>query len=414
MQPERLLKEGLTNRQLNMSVSKKNLYQQTMSRLPWIMLLVMTFSCKPVAPPADQQNINLPPLADQPAPKNIVLLIGDGMGLTQITAGMYRSVKGLALESFPIVGLHKSYSSDNLITDSAAGATAFASGVKTYNGAIGVKTDSAAAPTILEDAESRGLATGLVVTCSITHATPACFYAHRTSRKYNEQIAGDLIGSGVDFLVGGGKKYFDRRKDGKNLLAEMAHRGYTIKDFEEGPFNPADVLQARDKYFYVSAKEEPVTFAQGRTYLPGATREALRFLKNKSNKGFFLMVEGSQIDWGGHANDSEYIIKEMLDFDRAIGEVLEFAKKDGETLVVVTADHETGGYAINAGSTRDTIYGAFTTKSHTAALIPVFAYGPGSKQFSGIYENTAIYHKMMTAWGRPIHQVQATGSAKSK
>lgn len=109
------------------------------------------------------------------------------------------------------------------------------------------------------------------------------------------------------------------------------------------------------------------------------------------------MVEGSQIDWGGHANNSQFIINEMIDFDKAIGEVLEFAKADGETLVIVTADHETGGYAINPGSSVDTIFGAFTTKNHTAALIPVFAYGPGSELFSGIYENTAIFDKMKIA-----------------
>jgi alkaline phosphatase len=112
------------------------------------------------------------------------------------------------------------------------------------------------------------------------------------------------------------------------------------------------------------------------------------------DRGFFLMIEGSQIDWGGHANDSEYIISEMLEFDRAIGEVLDFAQRDGETLVIVTADHETGGYAINNGSSMGNIQGAFTSDYHTADLIPVFAYGPGAERFGGIYENTAIFDKM--------------------
>ncbi|MEO1714102.1 MAG: alkaline phosphatase, partial [Bacteroidota bacterium] len=121
--------------------------------------------------------------------------------------------------------------------------------------------------------------------------------------------------------------------------------------------------------------------------------------KHNEQKGFFLMIEGSQIDWGGHANDSEYIISEMLDFDQAIGQVLEFAEQDGETLVIVTADHETGGYAINPGSKMGEIKGSFTSGYHTAALIPVFAYGPGAELFGGIYENTAIYHKMRDAYG---------------
>ena len=111
------------------------------------------------------------------------------------------------------------------------------------------------------------------------------------------------------------------------------------------------------------------------------------------------MIEGGQIDWGGHANDTRYIIQEMIDFDEAIGAVLDFAQADGKTLVIITADHETGGFAINPGSRMDTIAGAFTTDQHTAALIPVFAFGPGATLFSGVYENTAIHQKLLMALG---------------
>jgi alkaline phosphatase len=121
--------------------------------------------------------------------------------------------------------------------------------------------------------------------------------------------------------------------------------------------------------------------------------------KRGGDKGFFLMIEGAQIDWGGHANSSSYIISEMIDFDDTIGAVLDFAKEDGETLVIVTSDHETGGFAINPGSTMDKIKAGFTTEYHTGTLIPVFAYGPGASLFGGIYENTDIYHKMKAAFG---------------
>src|SRR5690606_21429763 len=121
--------------------------------------------------------------------------------------------------------------------------------------------------------------------------------------------------------------------------------------------------------------------SQGRDYLPGASGAALKYLTDQKKKGVFLMIDGSQIDGGGHANNSEFIITEMIDFDKAVGEVLDFAKKDGNTLVIVTADHETGGYSINSGSSLDTIVAGFTTKGHTAALIPVFAYGPGAELF---------------------------------
>jgi len=338
--------------------------------------------------------------SDMAKPKNIILMIGDGMGLTQITAGMYINGNKLELEAFPVIGLHKSYAHDNLITDSAAGATAFASGVKTYNGAIGVDPDTNAVKTILEEAEENGLATGMVSTSSITHATPASFIAHVAHRKSYEEIASYFLKTEIDFFLGGGKKYFDQReKDERNLYKELKEKDYQISDYFKSDFD--DVVVNKGKNFaYFTSNEEPLPKAQGRDYLPYASRVATSFLSKKGQeKGFFLMIEGSQIDWGGHANKSDYIISEMLDFDKAIGEVLDFAKRDGETLIIVTADHETGGYAINPGSTMDTIYGAFTSGYHTGVMIPVFAYGPGAEAFRGIYENTAIYDKMKVAFG---------------
>jgi alkaline phosphatase len=150
---------------------------------------------------------------------------------------------------------------------------------------------------------------------------------------------------------------------------------------------------------YFTAAGQPLTVEQDRIYLPFASDYAMKFLDSHSDKGFFLMVEGSQIDWGGHNNDSEYIINEMLDFDRVVGKVMDFAEKDGNTLVIVTADHETGGYSINYGSTMDKFVTGFTTDYHTATMIPVFAYGPGAESFAGIYDNTRIFHKMLAAYG---------------
>ncbi len=332
-------------------------------------------------------------------PKNIILMIGDGMGLTQVSAALYSNGNKLSLEQFPFTGLHKSYSADDLITDSAAGATSFASGIKTYNAAIGVNKDSMAVGTILEEAEQKGMATGLVATSSITHATPASFIAHQKSRTMMEEIATDFLKTDIDFFVGGGKKYFDRReKDTRNLYQELEAKGYVVSDFIKQDLTAVQVDNAKP-FAYFTADAEPVPVTQGRDYLVPASKMAVNFLDQRSDKGFFLMIEGSQIDWGGHANNSNYIITEALDFDKAIAAVMEFAKKDGETLVIVTADHETGGYSINTGSKMDSIVGAFTTDKHTAALIPVFAYGPGAELFSGIYENTAIYDKMRHALG---------------
>jgi len=324
-------------------------------------------------------------------------MIGDGMGLTQATAAMYMNGNKIAFERVPVIGLHKSYSSDNLVTDSAAGATAFACGKKTYNGAIGVDPDTVACPTLLEFATEKGMATGLVATSTIVHATPASFFGHEALRSSYENIALQLAESKVDFFVGGGKKFFVQRKgDKRDLIKEMQAKGRQVQDFFDTAFSEA-AIDPRKQFGYFTSNEDPLPVAQGRDYLVPATLASLEYLdqRDSENKGFFLMIEGSQIDWGGHANKSEYIISETIDFSNAVNKVLDFAAKDGETLVVITADHETGGYAIGYGSKQDSIIGAFTSDYHTGVMIPVYASGPGSENFGGIYENTAIYDKIL-------------------
>lgn len=339
-------------------------------------------------------------ISQQLRPTNIILMIGDGMGLTQISAAMFSNSNQLALERFPVVGLHKPYASDNLIADSAAGATAFSCGIKTYNGAIGVGPDTQAVRTILEAAEAKNMATGLLTTCSITHATPASFVAHNEYRKNMEAIALDFMKVDLDLLIGGGQKYFDRREqDERNLLKEMRQRGYQVTSFVDEDIEEVNFNTKRN-IAYFTAASEPLPFLQGRDYLLPATSKALGYLDKKAaGRGFFFMIESAQIDWGGHANNSEYIISEALEFDKAIAKVLDFAAADGNTLVIVTADHETGGYAINYGSKMDSIVPAFTSDYHTGTMIPVFAFGPGAAEFGGIYENTAIFDKMMRLLG---------------
>ncbi|MFM9943723.1 MAG: alkaline phosphatase, partial [Bacteroidia bacterium] len=318
-----------------------------------------------------------------------------GMGLSQISSGMVYRGGDLNLARFKRVGFIKTQSSDDFITDSAAGATAFSIGEKTYNSAIGVDSLKNPKPTILEIADSMGKATGMVVACAITHATPACFIAHQPSRRMEYEIALDFLKTDIDVVIGGGMRYFNNRKDGLNLLDTLRSNGYEVVD------SSVDFTKLNSSKFYAftNARHNP-SMKEGRgNYLQNASLKAIDVL-SKNKKGFFLMIEGSQIDWGGHANDADYIAREMVDFDLTIGDVLDWAEKDGNTLVVITADHETGGFALDSGSIKNkTIKGGFTTKEHSGVMVPVFAYGPGADEFTGIYENNEIFHKMYRLFG---------------
>ena len=317
------------------------------------------------------------------------------MGLAQISSGMVYRGGDLNLGRFKRVGFSKTQSSDDFITDSAAGATAFSIGQKTFNGAIGVDSLKRPQTTILETAESYGLSTGLVVTCAITHATPAAFIAHQPSRKMDLEIAYDYTKTDVDVVIGGGQRYFYNRSDGMNLMDTLKNKGYVVLDSNMDFSNFAS-----GKFYAFTDYFHPPSMREGRGDLSErASLKAIEILK-QNKKGFFLMIEGSQIDWGGHANNTEFIATEMVDFDITVGKVLDWAEKDGNTLVVVTADHETGGFALNGGSIKNkTVKGSFTTGGHTGIMVPVFAYGPGADEFTGIYENTEIYHKMFKLFG---------------
>ncbi len=331
-----------------------------------------------------------------PNPKNIILLIGDGMGLAQLSTSFYFNDQPSNFLRFKHIGLHQNTPIGAKITDSAAGATAFSTGVKSYNGAIGVDRDTQAVATILEILSREGYSTGVIATSSIVHATPASFYAHTKSRRMYETIAEQLMHSEVDFFAGGGHQFFTQRSDGKDYLQGLKDNGFEI----DTTSLPAKKLRVDQKYGYLLAPDAMPMMTEGRgNFLPKATEKALQYL-SQSEHGFFLMVEGSQIDWGGHANDANYIIEEMKDFDKTVGVALDFAEKNDNTLVIVTADHETGGFALSSVTVRKQddyrgINPSFSTGGHTAALIPVLAYGPGAERFMGIYQNNEIFEKML-------------------
>jgi len=322
--------------------------------------------------------------------KNIILLIGDGMGLSQIYSGIVAN-GSLNIEKFKNIGFQKTYSAFDFITDSGAGGTAISTGTKTRNGAIAVDTAGKPIKTILEIAEQKGLSTGLVSTSAITHATPASFIAHNINRNNYEQIAEDFLKTGIDVFIGGGKNHFNKRKDSIDLCIKLIQKGYIVTD------TITDIIGINNgKLAGFTAKGHNPSILDGRgEMLSLATKTAINILDNNA-KGFFLMVEGSQIDWGGHDNDTRRIAYEMIDFDKAIGIALDFARKNGNTLVIVTADHETGGMTLNSGNIKEKTFEAvYTTKDHTGIMVPVFAFGPGSEKFNGIYQNTAIFYKML-------------------
>ncbi|WP_417602215.1 alkaline phosphatase [Owenweeksia hongkongensis] len=331
-------------------------------------------------------------------PKNIIIMIGDGMGLSQMSAAYYYGDREPNFSRFPIVGLSRTSSSSDKITDSAAGATAISAGKKTYNGAIGLDEDKKCVETLLEYFSKEGKSTGLVATSSITHATPASFFAHEKSRNSASSIAKQMLEAPVDFFAGGGLKYFQKG----SLIQDLEEKGFTINTTELDKKAPKT---EGGRLGYILADDGMPKMIEGRgEYLKNASELAIDFLKDDED-GFFVMIEGSQIDWGGHANNSKYLITEVVDFDQAVGAVLDFARKDGKTLVIVTADHETGGFTLAAeekkvpfqGTKRDynSIAPTFSTGGHSAAMVPVLAYGPGAEKFAGIYENTEIHAKIL-------------------
>jgi len=329
-------------------------------------------------------------------PVNIILVIGDGMGLAHIALGELLSKPPSPLQRMEVVGLQKTHSSSHLETDSGASATAIACGVKTFNSAEGVGPDSMPVTTIMELAKDKGLKTGFVVTSPVVHATPAAFYAHVDSRGSYEDIARQLVGSDMDLFVGGGEKYFkERYSDRSDLIQDLEKKNYAVLTSEDPHviFRLSKINKER-KIAAFTAYEDPARATQGRTYLPGMVSEAIDAMKLRSDNGYFLLVEASQIDWASHANDQEWLALEMQDTYSMLDVILR--KMDMNTLLIVTADHECGYISIKGKRAPRVEFGS---KVHSSQMVPVFAHGPGAEEFAGIYENTEIFQKMKMLLG---------------
>lgn len=333
----------------------------------------------------------------QETPKafNVIYMIGDGMALPQVFATMLATGEDLAFQQFPYIGVVDTRSASNDITDSAAGGTALACDKKTKNGMVGMDVDTLAMESILDVLADQGKSTGIVVTCYAGHATPATFFAKVPARKMYEDIAMQMAESDkLNVMIAGGRKHFTHRKDSLDLLERMENElGWKVYD------TLADIDTNCMKYAVLAADGHMPIAPERGDFLPEGVKTALKTL-SQDKDGFFLMVEGSQIDFACHAHDSVNMVDETVDFSKAVQVALDFAKADGNTLVVVTADHETGGLTmIDPQGHYSNVSFHYSTGSHTCLPVMIYAYGPGAEQFTGWMQNNEVKAKILNACG---------------
>lgn len=322
--------------------------------------------------------------------KNVILMIGDGMSLMHVYTAWAANRGKLWLENAQATGLSKTWAVKKLVTDSGSGGTSLATGVKTVYHAVGVDPEGKPLTSLVDVAKELGKDAGMAVTCRLWDATPCDFCCHNIDRYKEEELVGDYPTSGVDFVFGGGAQKFTNRKDGRDIFKELQKKGYHVS-------RTLDDFFAYDKNSRIFAvpydKDTPLPDERG-DLLARASMKGIS-LMNQNKNGFFMMIEGSQLDDYGHFNQLDLLMKETLDFDQTVGEVMKWAAKDGETLVVVTADHETGGLTlVNGNKDEGRVECCFSTKDHSGAMVPVYAFGPGAENFTGIFENTDVFKKI--------------------
>lgn len=321
--------------------------------------------------------------------KNVILMIGDGMSLMHVYSAWTANRGKLYLENCEVTGLSKTYCANKLVTDSGAGGTAMAIGQKTNYHSVGVDVNGNPQPSLIKLAKQKGMSAGVAVTCRLWDATPADFCCHNTDRDNEDEIIADYVNCEADYVVGGGAKKFENKKDGRNIFKELEQKGYQVaRSWEE-----CKNLKSGKIFAVTDSVDTPLPAERG-DRLAQSSLKGIELL-NQNPNGFFMMIEGSQLDDYGHFNDLDLLMQETHDFDRTVGKILEWAAKDGETLVVVTADHETGGLTlIDGDKDKGEIKCKFSTTGHSGVMVPVYAFGPGAELFTGIYENTDIFHKI--------------------
>lgn len=343
----------------------------------------------------------VPSMAKDKAPKNekvknVILIIGDGMGLGATASWMIgQNYAPTCFDRAMNAAVVKTYSANNRTTDSAAAATAMATGHKTNNSMLGMLPDGTKPASIAELAKDKGLSTGIVVTSYVLDATPGGFYAHVAKRNDRKGIAGDLIAFRPDVIVGGGRKYFTQKKyTDVNLLDKAVGEGFTYVQTPEEFYSTwtTPILGLIDEG---SAVDEAEINSDLLTDLAGHTYEIL----GRNRKGFFAMIEGSHIAHAAHANNSDMLLWWMEEFDKLVNAAFDYADTHKGTLVIVTADHETGGISLVPGS-KDFTKGEsglginYSVTSHTASPVILYSYGASSWKFGGVMDNTDIFKRI--------------------
>lgn len=363
---------------------------------------------------------------NEPKVKNVIYLIGDGMGFGAVTTLLLTEDEPTGFEEALVIGLSETCSANNYVTDSAAGGAALATGTRTNNGYVGADPDGNQLTSVLRKAQTYGMKTGIVVNTTLTEATPGAFYAGVTSRKMVFDIAKQFTESEVDVAIGGGLDHFIARPDSLDLTATLIEKGYdvylnweTVLNTESDKFVgilPLYDLHRREKNngtasaaegqevclaAQMAAINEDINathLSEPTVYLEKATVKALDVLSRNNKDGFFLMIESAIIDGYGHNNDGEGMIVEMQEFGRTLRAMIDYVNNHPETLLVVTADHETGGTGVyyngHTPANEGPLRLKFSTSGHTGTVVPVFAYGAGAENFAGVMKNIDIPEKI--------------------
>jgi len=362
-----------------------------------ISVLILFFLTATIAPAQDAGR-DIPRAQSGGSPRNVIILIAEGLGLTQVSAGIYTDSLPQAIERFPFTGLQKALSKDALIANAGAEATAISCGIATSQGLIGLNEQKKPVKNIFEEAKNRGFSTGIISTDYLTAAAPAAFIAHRAAKAGPEAIAEAYLSGHIDFFIGAGRKYFEERSsDARNLITELEAKGFVTSNYQ--PEEISNTTYDFRKDFAAFFEIQGILKDRENFILP-ATRLAGVYLKNHSRRnGFILVIHYSQLFESGLKNDSENLLLDLKAFDKITNAALDFASGDGETLVVATGTPEAGGAAINPGSEMGRLSMRYGTKGPTGAMIPVFAYGPGAFLFTGVYDNTVIHRKISQALG---------------